>query len=248
MHLLEADLRLRAGRDFAGWNLSLFIYLLRLHTVKQTFVEDDSMDWDEIKQLVASGRLEQLQRHEECTRRYREHRKSLNVDLATYVLEKLQWSSEKIRFLNKRYSTREQKIAASFSSKTLFSVTRNDFPYDFEPNVHHLLVWSKIGLPLYEDDSNGAEQDAETRSRIEEFFRFNLEDRCGVSRADYCWFVNYSSLQSIRKISHIHLLVKTRDRELIEDQILGEPGLQPLLGIDGVEKTEESCVQAENES
>ncbi|QLL32591.1 hypothetical protein HG536_0D01130 [Torulaspora globosa] len=202
------------------------------------------MDWDQIKQLIASGQLDRLHRDDECARRYREHRRSLGkVDLSTYVLRKLQWSSEEIEFLNSdRYKTREQKIEACFSSRSLYSVTRNDFPYDFEPDVHHLLVWSKIGLPLYGDDSNGAGQDPETRNRIDEFFRFNLEERLQVSKADYCWFVNYSSLQSIRKISHVHLLVKTRDRELVEGGILGEPGLQPLLGIDGTEETQESCL------
>ncbi|QLQ79467.1 hypothetical protein HG537_0C01140 [Torulaspora globosa] len=201
------------------------------------------MDWDKIKQLISEGRLDQLQRDERCSRLYREHRESLEVDLATYVFKKLEWSSEKVCYLNNEiYSTREQKIRASFSSRKLYKVTRNDFPYDFEPTVHHLVVWSQIELPIYGKGSEGTQQDVETRNRIEEFFRINLEERWGVLEDNYCWFVNYSSLQSIRKISHIHLLVKTSDIELIESKILGDPGLQPVWEVDGIEETEKSCL------
>lgn len=199
------------------------------------------MNWDQVKQLISEGRLERLQRSEECTRQYQEHKKALGkVDLATFVLSRLQWSSTEIEVLNNdRYRTREAKIQASFSKKQYYKLTRNDFPYDFEPDVHHLLIWSKISLPLYGDASDECKQDLETHERIEQFLKINL----APFDVDYCWFVNYSALQSIRKISHVHLLVKTTNKEIVEEKILGSPGLQPLeTTVDGIEKTQESLL------
>lgn len=203
-----------------------------------------TMNWHEITQLISSGELDRLQRTEECTRRYREHKRALGkMDLSTFVLQRLDWRDDELEFLNNvKFATREEKIQACLSRREFYKVTRNDFPYDFEPSVSHLLVWSKIVLPLYRDDSNGAQQDPDTKDRIDEFFKLNLEDRLGIQSGDYCWFVNYSSLQSIRKISHVHLLVKTANKEAIEDEILSGSGLKPLLDIDGVEKTQESCL------
>lgn len=207
------------------------------------------MDWDRAKQLIRSGQLDRLVRTDECTRRYREHKRSLgSVDVSTFVLNSLQWSTEELEYLNERkFATREEKIDAALSDRTLYKVTRNDFPYNFPADVHHLLIWSKISLPLYGEDSNGAAQDPETRERIEAFLRFNLETRLHVAKSDYCWFVNYSSLQSIKKISHIHLLVKTKDRKLIEG-LLGRPGLEPIARLDGVEKTQKDTLSGEGKA
>lgn len=202
------------------------------------------MEWDRAKQLIRSGQLNLLVRSKECTRRYREHKKSLGkVDVSSFVLNKLQWSEQNLEYLNEqKFKTKHEKIEAALSDRSLYKLTKNDFPYDFPSNVHHLLIWSKIILPLYEDDTDGANQVPETHDRIEEFLRLNLQDDFKIPPADYCWFVNYSSLQSIKKISHIHLLIRTDNTELIEDKILGQPGLKPLPKLDGIEETEKGTV------
>lgn len=205
--------------------------------------------WEKAKQLINTGQLDRLARDPECTRRYREHKRSLQgVDVCTYVLSRLQWSSEELDYLNScKFKADQDKIDAALSERSFYRITKNDFPYNFEPNVHHLVIWSKIVLPLYKDDSNGATQDPQMHDRIEAFLKHNLQDRLHVSKNDYCWFVNYSSLQSIKKISHIHLLIRTDDNELIERKILGEQDFEPLQAPrsqsydgyhqDGAEKT-----------
>lgn len=211
------------------------------------------MEWDRARALIRSGRLEQLVRSEDVTRRYREHKEALgSVDVSDFVLDRLQWSGKELEYLNeKKYRSVEEKISVALSSQSLYKLSWNDFPYDFPANVYHLLVWSKIILPLYEnDDSEGnrARQVPHMHDRIEEFFRLTLQDRLHIPQGDYCWFVNYSSLQSIKKISHIHLLIRTDNEELIEKRILGQPGLEPLRRLDGVEETEKSTVSFSGEA
>lgn len=165
------------------------------------------MNWLEINDLVESGRLQELTRSQEVTEAYIRHRGECNVQ--EHVLNSLHWKWTEIQQLN------SEQIGI-FSDPSLYAVTKNDFPYDFEAGIHHLVVWSKIYIRLYNDKN---EKRIEVKAQIEEFLASHLHKFGLRAGEDYCWFMNYVSLQSIRSISHLHLIIKSKDPQLI-DQIL----------------------------
>lgn len=186
--------------------------------------------WSRAKELVETGKLDQLVRSKETTEKYRAHKAALrNTDVSLYILSRLNWSLEELTYLNTyKFSSTNDKIATCLTDKAYFKITTNDYPYNFEPDVYHLLVWSKINIPLYDNDTNESTKNVHMYDRIEEFLELNVHQRMKISKDDYCWFINYVSLQSIRSISHIHLLIKTSDKNIIEKKILIEQDFEPL--------------------
>ncbi|CDH15493.1 uncharacterized protein ZBAI_07280 [Zygosaccharomyces bailii ISA1307] len=183
------------------------------------------LSFQQARQLVESGKLERLERSPECTALYRKHKEGLTEDIVVDVCKKLHWSLQDITFLNTvKYPEQADKIAAAFSDAALFKITVNEFPYWFEPCVSHLLIWSKISLPLYCGDSE--QINTTLYKKIEEFLRYNLEQRLGISSEDYCFFINTSRLQSVKGISHIHLLL--RSNQQVAREILSQQ-LEPLI-------------------
>lgn len=182
--------------------------------------------WDDVKEYISTGELYKLRRSKDETVRYRAHKQELSdegISIIDSVLQKLDWTLDNLEEINvERYPNDEEKLKASFSSKDLFKLLPNDFPYMFQPNIIHLLVWSKIRLPIYPNDhtevSMEKHNDAlptmnpEMEKRINDFLDNSLGKKLGLKHGDdYVWFINYVSLQSIRAISHIHLLVKCKD-------------------------------------
>ncbi|KAG0665452.1 hypothetical protein C6P45_000449 [Maudiozyma exigua] len=181
--------------------------------------------WDDIKEYISTGELYKLRRSKEETVRYRAHKQELkdkDISIIDSVLGKLNWTLDNLEEINaKIYPTDDDKLKASFSKKDLFKLLPNDFPYMFQPNIIHLLVWSKVRLPIYPNDHTEVSMEKhndvlpkmnpEMEQRINVFLETSLGKKLGLKpREDYVWFINYSSLQSIRAISHIHLLVKCK--------------------------------------
>lgn len=186
--------------------------------------------WPRVKELIKTGKLDQLVRSKETAEEYRVHKASLrNIDVSLYILSRLNWSIDELAYLNTyKFPSTNDKIAACLTDKGYYKITKNDYPYNFESDVYHLLVWSKINIPLYDDDTNESTKNVHMYDRIEEFLELNVHQRLKISKDDYCWFINYVSLQSIRSISHIHLLIRTSDRDIIEKKILMEQDFAPL--------------------
>lgn len=87
-----------------------------------------------------------------------------------------------------------------------YAVLINDWPYGFEEGIIHLIVWTKT--PIAVDDIRG---DVTPESRrlindfVERYFVRDL-DEDGVDRVT--WFKNWVSLQSIRGVDHVYILVR----------------------------------------
>lgn len=112
-----------------------------------------------------------------------------------------------------------------------YTVLLNDWPYGFEPGISHILVWSRT--PIAVDDVRGDVTPA-SRHLIEAFvdqhFVQSLAKECdgGVeeARRRVMWFKNWVSLQSVRGVDHVHVLVKDAPESLLQEwfkrQDLGE--------------------------
>ncbi|KAL0087993.1 hypothetical protein J3Q64DRAFT_1621695, partial [Phycomyces blakesleeanus] len=65
----------------------------------------------------------------------------------------------------------------------------NDFPYDVQEGISHILIWSR--LPL-------------TRSQIQQI----LEEKYGQESWEWVFWVNPPEIQSVRKLPHVHVFLR----------------------------------------
>jgi hypothetical protein len=101
----------------------------------------------------------------------------------------------------------------------------NDWPYGFEPGIKHILVWSRT--PIAVDDVEG-DVTAESKRVIEGFverqFVCTLAKDASISideaRKRIMWFKNWVSLQSVRGVDHVHVLVKDAPESLLEQWLV----------------------------
>lgn len=189
-------------------------------------ISDTEINWSEVQEYVGTGELYKLRRSKDETVKYRAHKAALkekNIEMIDHILGKLDWNLDDLTNLNDNtYPTINDKIEACFSQKDLFKLLPNDFPYMFESNIIHILVWSKIQLPLYLDDKTEVSMENQNsvlptmyppmKDKIERFLENTLTEKLKLKPdTDFVWFLNYSNLQSIKGISHVHLLIRFKE-------------------------------------
>ncbi|MCJ1400471.1 hypothetical protein MMC11_003677 [Xylographa trunciseda] len=108
------------------------------------------------------------------------------------------------------------KSAILFSDPEDYKILRNDWPYSVTPDITHLVVWVKNRIPTNKETGDLT---PESRQTIENFVQNTIIERLGASHASDCvlWFKNWSALQSIRDIDHVHVLVRN-----VPDSLLAE--------------------------
>lgn len=108
-----------------------------------------------------------------------------------------------------------------FEDSRDYAILLNDWPYGFEPGIKHILVWSRTPIAV---DATRGDVTAESKRIIEEFverqFVHTLAGDAGISvddaRKRVMWFKNWVSLQSVRGVDHVHILVKEAPETLLE--------------------------------
>jgi len=134
------------------------------------------------------------------------------------IQERLHWTPDPTRS-STHGPVFAHESATPFAARGDYAVLANDWPYGFEAGIVHLLVWSKT--PIAVDEVRG-DVTAESRRVIEEFVEgFFVKPLVGAAAAGgekgrVQWFKNWVSLQSVRGVDHVHVLVKDAPEELIE--------------------------------
>ncbi|KAJ1935556.1 hypothetical protein FBU59_005348 [Linderina macrospora] len=138
--------------------------------------------WDEIKEVVAAGRLELLGRTEPKEIAYRADMQKIREEygsVTNYVL-----SVKLGKFINE--------------STDDYLMIPNDYPYALPDNTFHYIVWSKVAM------APGTVPDPVVKS----LFDSKLDELHGTAARESLWFVNPPALQSIPEVVHGHLIVK----------------------------------------
>ncbi|KAJ1872325.1 hypothetical protein LPJ55_003207 [Coemansia sp. RSA 990] len=139
--------------------------------------------WLEVKQLVASNRLELLGRTEPKELAYREDMRQIREKYGS-VTNYIQ----------------QVKLAAFIANvNEQYLMIPNDYPYALPENTQHYIVWSKVPL------TPGTVPD----HQVQELFAKKLDAQFGSDRYEWVWFVNPPHLQSIPEVVHGHLIVQT---------------------------------------
>lgn len=114
--------------------------------------------WPEVRQIIASNRLELFQRLPSDLRRYLENnwrlRKEHGSVMNFVVAHRLGWSTP--------ITARAKPFEDDDDVKILF----NDWPYGIDPRIVHLVVWTKFEL---QDDPATGDLTDQARAEIEAF-------------------------------------------------------------------------------
>jgi hypothetical protein len=89
----------------------------------------------------------------------------------------------------------------------------NDWPYGFADGIVHILVWTKTRIAV--DDVRGDVTDESQKvleDFVERFFVNELEGGWG----QVMWFKNWVSLQSVRGVDHVHVLVRDVPKDVLK--------------------------------
>jgi len=106
-----------------------------------------------------------------------------------------------------------------FEDPSDYRVLINDWPYGFTPGITHMVVWTRTTIPT---DSGKGDMTPESRDLVAAFVKRYFVDRLGPGGEDrVVFFKNWVSLQSVRALEHVHVLVKDVDPKIIDEWTRG---------------------------
>ena len=92
-------------------------------------------------------------------------------------------------------SIKEHIISTYFDSESVergWVIVNNEFPYDLNPNIQHLLIWIYPGKDFSDESIIGI---------IEDYMKNN-------GHSEYIYFRNILAIRSVLEIDHYHIFVK----------------------------------------
>ncbi|GEQ68887.1 hypothetical protein JCM33374_g2556 [Metschnikowia sp. JCM 33374] len=191
-------------------------------------VSSRPISWPEVQKIIATNDLDVFARSQSQTEKYLAFKRDLRLKGSTVykhlLTNSLGWASEADV---KGLADADIKVSSSgaglFADASDLKIIRNDFPYYFEENVAHLCVWTK--RPIESDpNSSCGDISPETRAIIEKYIRQTFVEKAGIPRENLLWFRNWEALQSVREISHVHVLVKDMTPAQV-DMLVGTAGI-----------------------
>lgn len=199
--------------------------------LSQTDEEFKKHDWEDLKQLI--GMLQRMMTVKAIPRQLTNvliESNNLSVlkrvpsDLKRYI----KWTAE----TKAQYGSMTQYLLANrlpkswgqppftpesevpFDNESDYKVLLNDWPYGLEPNITHIVVWTRTFIAA--DDDKG-DMTAESRALVGDFVKRYFVDSLGEGGEDkVLWFKNWVALQSVRALEHIHVLVSDVDDDMLE--------------------------------
>ncbi|KAI9043878.1 GIG1 family protein [Aspergillus affinis] len=198
--------------------------------LSQTDEEFEYHSWDELKSIIARNDLGVLKRKPSDLIRYLAWTKDIKTQygsITAYICQRrLHWH---LPDLSATTGTGEAdsgpvfpfKNPVPFADPADYKILRNDWPYGWTPGISHLVVWLKTPVPVHGE--NGDMTD-ESHSLVEGFVRRTFVDRLAKESATFRhpdahvqWFKNWTALQSVRSLEHIHVLLKDVPEDILRE-------------------------------
>ncbi|EGD97195.1 hypothetical protein TESG_04609 [Trichophyton tonsurans CBS 112818] len=155
-------------------------------------------DWDLVRQIIASNRIDLFRRVPSDLRRYLEYTsyvKSKYGSVMNFVVrERLRWENPD-------------------DHKILY----NDWPYGVEEGIVHLVVWTKF---TFEDDPVADDLTPRARKEIDDFVDSTFRSRVPAEKV--IWFRNWKSLKSVHAVEHFHVMLYRPDMEFVHEVTDGD--------------------------
>lgn len=97
-----------------------------------------------------------------------------------------------------------------FQDPSDIKILYNDWPYGIEPDMIHLVVWTKFELP---DDPVTGLSTPESRQEIGAY----VQSVFGSRVKEFVWFKNWKSLKSVHAVEHFHVMLYRPDRDFVRE-------------------------------
>ncbi|KAH8693770.1 hypothetical protein BGW36DRAFT_399031 [Talaromyces proteolyticus] len=169
--------------------------------------------WSEAKELVRTNNIGKFQRVPSDLRKYLEYMyyiKQKYGSVMKFVLaERLHWDQETTEDLKPR--------GQAFEHEADLKVLYNDWPYGLDPDIVHLVIWTKFELD--EDPATGNLTEP-MWNKIDSYVQKTFRSHLPADRV--IWFKNWKSLKSIHAIEHFHVMLYQPDLEFIKDTTHGD--------------------------
>ncbi|KIX03925.1 uncharacterized protein Z518_07478 [Rhinocladiella mackenziei CBS 650.93] len=184
--------------------------------------------WEELKQIIAEHNLSTLRRRPSDLRRYikwSRKTKTTYGSVPNFVMtERLKWTP-----LPSTDPDAGPKFAVKnplpFADPADFKILHNDWPYGVTPGIKHLIVWLKTRL---ESEPTRGDMTPKSRRQVEDFIRSKFVDRVKDlpgEQPKVMWFKNWTALQSVPGMEHVHVLVRDVPDSIIQEWTDGD---QPM--------------------
>lgn len=192
-------------------------------------------NWEDLKEIIAANNLAILKRKPSDLRRYIEwtnQTKATYGSITAFILsERLHWKT--LSTSSGESTSFECNNTIPFTDSTDYKILLNDWPYGFTPDVTHIIVWSKVRIPeqkpegLLTPESVALVEGFVQRTFVESLNSFGSKQ--GVvgdseTRSDrVLWFRNWTGLQSVRGLEHVHVLVRDAPEDLLDRWVGDRP-------------------------
>ncbi len=148
--------------------------------------------------------------------------------MVNYVCQRrLHWEPQRQSGLEKDFpSSSSQQFTFTvqdpipFTSPVDYRILRNDWPYGVADDIVHLVVWLKTPIAVNPADGFLI---PESRALIERFVdktfvqRLKQEGGHGDAGDAVLWFKNWTALQSVGALEHVHVMVRGADQGILTE-------------------------------
>ncbi|KAJ4391763.1 hypothetical protein N0V93_005383 [Gnomoniopsis smithogilvyi] len=171
--------------------------------LSQTDEEFKFHDWDELREIINANNLSILKRKPSDLRRYMDWTAATKAEygsMTNYLLQNRlpkAWGGLPFTPVSE----------TPFADPSDYRVLINDWPYGLTPDITHIVVWTRTLIPT---DPETGDVTPESRQLIRDFVQRYFADKLGPG-GEVMWFKNWVSLQSVRALEHIHVLVRNVD-------------------------------------
>lgn len=177
----------------------------------------------------ANNDLDLLKRKPSDLRRYLKWSSSIKAtygSIPTYImLKRLRWTP--LPTSTPKTGPRFHFVSPiPFENERDFKVLPNDWPYGMEPGIVHIVVWLKNRL---ETQPGRGDMTPTSRRQIDDFVQRRFVRRVeGLPgpREKVQWFKNWTALQSVPGLEHVHVLVRDVPEEILAEWTGGEGAVQ----------------------
>ncbi|KAI9815470.1 MAG: hypothetical protein M1827_002604 [Pycnora praestabilis] len=176
--------------------------------------------WEDLKLIISENNLAVLKRKPSDLIRYIEWTRETNAShgsISNFICKRrLHWKPLKILDVESG-PVFAYNDATPFADKNDYKILRNDWPYGITPDVTHLVVWLKTPIPV---DTHTGDLTPQSRRLIQDFVERSLQRRlAGDSNTEdrVQWFKNWTGLQSVRGLEHVHILVRNAPEHLLAE-------------------------------
>lgn len=189
---------------------------------------DRPLNWLEIKYIIDTNDLDKFARSLDETQRYHQFKEELKRGKTTIykhlLIKELEWANPQDYLMSdlEIAKTVESKGEYIFTCSEDLKIIPNHFPYFFEKGIKHYCIWTKIRIPSDYTHPLG-DLSKPIRKAIDTYVNKTF-NHFGISSDRIVWFRNWEALQSVKELSHIHIIIKDCTQQE-EDRFLYTSGV-----------------------